>query len=187
MLRDPGDREPAPQPLRAIQAFVNTVDLEHGREEIETPDDLRRLLVRLRLLSRDDLVTADDLARGLELREALRDLLLANNGLPAEAGAIAALERAAAQALLTIRFGADSPELVPRASGVDGALGRLVGIAFTSMAAGTWPRLKACRRDVCHWVFYDQSKNRSSTWCAMSVCGNRTKTRVYRHRQAHSA
>ena len=184
MLRDPGDREPAPQPLRAIQSFVNTVDLEHGHEEIETPDDLRRLLVRLRLLARDDAVTAGDLAQGLEVREALRDLLLANNGLPADGAAYAALERAARQARLTIRFGADSPELVPQAGGVDGALGRLVGIAFTSMAAGTWQRLKACRRDVCHWVFYDQSKNRSSTWCAMSVCGNRTKTRAYRRKQA---
>jgi predicted RNA-binding Zn ribbon-like protein len=52
------------------------------------------------------------------------------------------------------------------------------------MADGSWERLKGCPRDVCHWVFYDRSRNRSSTWCAMSVCGNRTNTRAYRRRLA---
>jgi predicted RNA-binding Zn ribbon-like protein len=33
-------------------------------------------------------------------------------------------------------------------------------------------------------VFYDRSRNRGSHWCAMSVCGNRTKTRRYRARRA---
>jgi predicted RNA-binding Zn ribbon-like protein len=182
MLKDPGGRPPAPQPLRAIQAFVNTVDIEHGREELGTPDELRRLLVRLRLLGGDVAVTDAHLARGLELREALRRLLLSNNGVAVDGAALATLEREAGEARLTIRFGSDSAALEPQAAGVDAALGRLVAIAFTAMAAGTWPRLKACRRDVCHWVFYDRSKNRSSTWCAMSVCGNRTKTRVYRRR-----
>jgi predicted RNA-binding Zn ribbon-like protein len=57
-----------------------------------------------------------------------------------------------------------------------------VGIVYTAIADGTWPRLKACRRDVCGWLFYDRSRNHSAVWCRMAVCGNRTKTKAYRSR-----
>ena len=84
---------------------------------------------------------------------------------------------------LTLRFGSDGAELVAAAPDVNGALAALVGIVATSMAEGTWPRMKACREDACGWAFYDRSRNRSSTWCHMSVCGNRAKTRAYRERR----
>jgi predicted RNA-binding Zn ribbon-like protein len=58
---------------------------------------------------------------------------------------------------------------------VDGAIGRVLAVVYGAMADGSWERLKACPREVCHWVFYDASRNRSGKWCAMSVCGNRTK------------
>jgi predicted RNA-binding Zn ribbon-like protein len=35
-------------------------------------------------------------------------------------------------------------------------------------------------------AFYDRSKNSSRTWCSMSSCGNRAKTRAYRGRR-HAA
>jgi predicted RNA-binding Zn ribbon-like protein len=73
--------------------------------------------------------------------------------------------------------------LKPMRRNVDGALADLVGIVYTAMADGTWSRLKACRRDVCHWLFYDRSRNRSAVWCQMAVCGNRTKTKAYRARR----
>jgi predicted RNA-binding Zn ribbon-like protein len=41
--------------------------------------------------------------------------------------------------------------------------------------------MKACRQ--CEYAFYDRSKNRSATWCAMSICGNRTKNRAYYRRR----
>jgi predicted RNA-binding Zn ribbon-like protein len=182
-LKDPGDRAPAPAPLRAVQAFVNTLDLEHGREVLAGPLELHELLVRERLLDSADTVTESDLRRSLELREALRMLLLANNGGRLDAESLEVLNRAARAAHLSVRFSeGGASDLEPEASGVDAALGRLVAIVYTAMAAGTWRRLKACRRNVCHWVFYDQSRNQSGTWCSMSVCGNRTKTKAYRRR-----
>ncbi len=40
-------------------------------------------------------------------------------------------------------------------------------------------RMKICGN--CGWLFIDRSKNRSRTWCDMSVCGNRVKaSRHYR-------
>jgi predicted RNA-binding Zn ribbon-like protein len=61
-------------------------------------------------------------------------------------------------------------------------LARLAAIVARSQAEGTWPRMKACPNDSCHWAFYDRSRNRSRTWCTMSVCGNRAKARSYRAR-----
>ena len=93
------------------------------------------------------------------------------------------LEQAAARGRLVVRFENGVARLEPAARDVDGALAGLVGIVYTAMADGTWPRLKACRRDVCHWLFYDRSRNRSAVWCQMAVCGNRIKTKAYRERR----
>jgi predicted RNA-binding Zn ribbon-like protein len=184
MMQDPGGRAPAPGALRLVQAFVNTVDLEHGREELDSPRALRELLVRLDLIGKSQPVVEGDLQRARELRAALQALLLANNGGEVDRESLATLDRAARAAHLTVRFDGGVGELVPEASGVDAALGRLIAIVHTAMTAGSWSRLKACRRDICHWIFYDRSRNRSSTWCAMSVCGNRTKTKAYRRRRS---
>jgi predicted RNA-binding Zn ribbon-like protein len=117
------------------------------------------------------------------VRAALRSLALANNGGGATRDELALLEDAGAAGRLVVAFDGGSARLDSTAEGVAGALGTLVGIVYTAMADGTWPRLKACQRDVCGWLFYDRSRNRSARWCQMAVCGNRTKTRAYRARQ----
>jgi predicted RNA-binding Zn ribbon-like protein len=182
MLQDPGNRERAPEPLRLVQAFVNTLDIENGIEELHEPAALDDVLDRIGAWGGTPVAcTEDDLRRALELREALRCLLLANNGLPVDEAAGRTVERVARTAHLGVRIdGAGRARLVAEAPGVDGALGGIVAVAFTAMADGSWARLKACRRDVCHWVYYDRSRNRSSTWCSMLVCGNRTKAKTYR-------
>jgi predicted RNA-binding Zn ribbon-like protein len=187
VLPDPGDRSPAPAPLRTVQAFVNTLDRENGIEELATPAALSAALARAGAADGAELHPDErDLAWAIEVREALRSLLLANvdPALAVAAGDRATLRRAASAAHVTLGLEPGGPLLVPQAGGLDGALGRVVAVAATAIADGSWARLKACPRDVCGWVFYDRSRNRSSRWCAMSVCGNRTKARVYRHRAA---
>jgi predicted RNA-binding Zn ribbon-like protein len=173
------DAEPAPGRLALVERFVNTVDHEHGREMLSSPERLRDLLG----LQRGIRIGAADLRRALEVREALRSLALENNGGAADPRAAGVLEVAAARGRLVIRFGAGASRLEPAARNVDGALADLVGIVHTAMADGTWSRLKACRRDVCGWLFYDRSRNRSAVWCQMAVCGNRVKTKAYRERR----
>ena len=184
MLQDPGGRAPAPGPLREVQLFVNSVDTENGIEELHSPEALRDRLAARGLLDPETAVGQGDLERAIEVREALRVLLLGNNGVPVDDEALRTLEHASEGGRLAIRFGPEGAELVPTVGGVDGALGRLAAISFTAMADGSWRRLKACRREICKWVFYDRSRNGSSTWCSMSVCGNRTKTKAYRRRHA---
>jgi predicted RNA-binding Zn ribbon-like protein len=172
VLNDPGNRSPAPAPLRLVQVFVNTLDIENGVEELSAPEALRSALP----LSAEEPLDEADLAHGLAVREALRALLLANSGAAFAPEARSVLDRAAAAAHLTLELDeAGNARLVPRAGGLDGAIGRLLAVVYGAMADGTWVRLKACPREVCHWVFYDASRNRSGKWCAMSVCGNRTK------------
>ena len=182
--QEPGGREPAPGRLRVVQSFVNTINLEAPEDWIETPQLLAGFLREQRLIGDDDQVHDEDLRRAVELREALRRLLLENNGEPHDPAAAAVVAHAARAAQLTVGVAPHgAAELVPDAGGVDGALGTVVAICAESMLDGSWRRLKACRRDVCHWAFYDHSRNRSGAWCAMSICGNRTKTRVYRRRR----
>jgi len=186
MLPDPGDREPAPQPLRMVQAFVNTVDVENGVEEMTDPAALREILIRIGALDDDaPQLRPADVATALDVREALRELLHGNVGAPVGRAALRLLDRAGSAGALRIRFRAGgSAELESDSATLDGALGKILAVVYASMVAGTWTRLKACPRDVCGWVFYDRSRNASSRWCAMSVCGNRTKIRRFRARTA---
>lgn len=43
-------------------------------------------------------------------------------------------------------------------------------------------RVRVCGGERCHWLFLDETKNRSRRWCDMSVCGNRAKARRHYHR-----
>jgi predicted RNA-binding Zn ribbon-like protein len=186
MLQDPGGRSPAPEPLRLVQAFVNTVDFENGVEELSDPAALAAVLTGLGVLATSAPLVRADLAQALRVREALRALLLGNNGAEVDRSTLETLEEATRLGRLVVRFdGTGRTALVPDADGLDGALGQIVGVVHTAMADGSWLRLKACPRHVCRWVFYDRSKNRSSRWCSMSVCGNRVKTTRYR-RKAHT-
>ncbi|MCA1832955.1 MAG: CGNR zinc finger domain-containing protein [Actinomycetota bacterium] len=174
--------EPAPGPLRLVQEFVNTHDVDDGREDLQTPADLKAWLLERELIE-DEQVHAADVVYARETREALRSMLLANGGATADETAVETVNRAATRAQLTLKFDVDGGSgLKPVARGVDGAIGAILAVAFAAMAEGSWTRLKVCPEETCRVAFYDQSKNRSRRWCSMEVCGNRTKVRAYRQR-----
>jgi predicted RNA-binding Zn ribbon-like protein len=174
----------APAPLRVVQRFVNSVDLENGEDELTSPAALRDWLAERELMAPGERVSKADLERAIDVREGLRALLLANNGMPADAGRIERLDRAVAGAGVRLRFRPGAPPaLEPEGAGVDGALARLMAIVASAVEQGTWARLKACHRDPCFWAFYDNSKNRSGRWCRMEDCGNIEKARAFRQRR----
>lgn len=169
-----------------IKDFINTRDLLDDEEALATPPALASWCAARGLVTPGARATATDLRRALELREALRALLLANNGVEVDlAAANGVLDAAARRAGVELRFGAGGAELLPRTGGISGALGRVVGAVHGAMAEGSWERLKACRADDCLWVFVDHARNRSRAWCSMRECGNRAKARAYRARHRH--
>jgi len=187
----PGGSTPektAPQPLELVQRFVNSVDLESGEDELTDPGALRGWLTERGLIGPGERVTQADLARAIDVREGLRALLMANNGLAIDEERVARLDRASARAGVRVVFRPGSePELAPEGKGVDGAIGSLLAIVAGAAQQGRWQRLKACPRDVCHWAFFDHSKNHSGRWCLMEVCGNIEKARAFRERKRDRA
>jgi predicted RNA-binding Zn ribbon-like protein len=175
----------APGELELVREFVNTLDIETGTEteELSSPRRLRDWLARRRLIPAATKLGESDLARAIEFREALRGLMLANNGGSLRERDVRIVNRATASAELAVRVRDDGRiELEPRGSGLETAIARLAAIVFEATVDGRWQRLKACPADDCHWAFYDHSRNRSGTWCVMAVCGNRSKVRAYRER-----
>lgn len=170
----------APEPLDLIQRFVNTADLEHDEDWLLSPADLAAWLSEV---GYDATVTRRDLAQARDLRASLRALLLANNtGDRYPADACATVNRVGAETRLRPRLYPDgSVALDPQRRGAAAALGEIVGVVALTIVDGSFQRLKACRN--CRWAFYDASRNRSATWCSMTLCGSRLKMRRYRARR----
>jgi predicted RNA-binding Zn ribbon-like protein len=167
--------------LELIQDFVNSADIEEQRDDLLDARGLVGWLALHRLSGPRARASDADAADARAVREALRELLRANNGADVdEAAAAATLDAAARRAGLTVSFGARAIRLVPGEPGVHGALGSVLAAAAEAMADGSWQRLKACRADNCRWAFVDHARNHSRQWCDMRVCGNRQKARVYR-------
>jgi predicted RNA-binding Zn ribbon-like protein len=157
--------------LELVRELVNTLEVETGE------DGLDAWLVR-----RAGRHTPAALARARELREALRELLVANAGGPAAPTAWEALDRQARRSRLHARFDVRGGSLRPDAEGVDRVLGEVLAAVAAATADGSWSRLKACLADDCRWAFVDRSRNASRRWCDMRVCGNRVKARTFRAR-----
>ncbi|GAA3552991.1 CGNR zinc finger domain-containing protein [Amycolatopsis ultiminotia] len=144
-----------------VVAFLNTVDIERGDDLLDDPDLWRRW-------AEDYGVAPNDL---VETRTA-RDSLRAAVGDP----------RLPARPLdLPLRFSLTDagPALV-----TTDAVAAVLAAATRLAIRGDWVRLKICPADDCLWAFYDESRNRSRTWCSMRVCGNREKARSWRARAA---
>lgn len=184
---EPGGRPKAPGRLELLQRFVNSHnhDLPRAWDRLGTAERTQAWLARKGLLDPDERLTAADAARLRELREAFRALAVANQGDAPDPGAIAVVRRAAAAAPLSVAVdAAGRTALAAGATGVDGAVATLLGIFHEARLTGDWLRLKGCRR--CGYAFYDRSRNRSAAWCAMAICGNRTKNRTYYRRRRTS-
>ena len=182
----PAPGQVAPGRLELVRAFVNSADLEDGKDEFGSPDALIAWLAERGLLTSESPVSADDLRNAIALREALRQLLLANHEHDSEPApeAVDVIEVTARRSGLAVSFAPDGLARVsPTRGGVDGALGELLAIIAAAQAEGTWVRLKACPWDTCRWAFYDHSRNRSGVWCDMAVCGNRAKAQAFRARR----
>ena len=176
-----------PGRLELLQRFVNTYshDFPSDWDRIGTPEKAAAWLREKGLVAPGDRVSQADVGRLHELREAIRALAIANQALQPDPAATAAIRELSGEARLEIAFDdTGRTSLEPSGVGVDGAVATLLGILHEAQLSGHWSRMKACRQ--CEYAFYDRSKNRSAAWCAMSICGNRTKNRAYYRRRRNS-
>jgi predicted RNA-binding Zn ribbon-like protein len=181
------DRDTANGVLGLVQAYVNTVDLQDGPDELTDPNTLKGWLVGRDLVNTGAEVRESDLKHALALREAIRRVIGASSGGSVYPVDVATLNEAATASRLRPRFGPDGKaRLEPEVGGVVGAMGRIVAAVFASMAEPEWGRLKLCSSPSCRWAFYDRSRNHSSRWCTMASCGNREKARRFRAHTKHA-
>jgi predicted RNA-binding Zn ribbon-like protein len=167
--------------------FVNTLDLRPFQEDLDSPEALETWFAERELVEPGFHATERDFAEAIELREALRTLLAAKNGVPGDvAAASAVLDSVARDSDLAVRFTPEGLQIEPCLDACGGALGRILATVATAMADGTWTRMKGCRAEDCKWAFVDEARNQSRAWCSMSSCGNRHKAREYRARHAPS-
>ncbi|MBF9130731.1 CGNR zinc finger domain-containing protein [Plantactinospora sp. S1510] len=192
-IEDADARRPAPGRLRLVQDFCNSVDFEGGWDDLAEVDSLVTWL-NANGHPTDVRETGDaEVRRALRFREALRDLLSVP-AIPGQPGSAApepyadrrargriALAEAAAGLPLIVVVG-ETITLAPARAGLPGALAAILAALALGTADGTLSRLKVCQADSCRWVFYDQSRNGSSRWCTMRLCGARNKNRSYRRR-----
>ena len=175
------DRLPAPGPLGLVQAFVNTLDAEAGRDLLAGRETFSAWLQEQGLSSAGPPPGDGDIAAARELREALRALLGVNAGADPDPDAAALVSGMSSRAPVRIEVGPDGAAALQGG----GVVGAVLAAAGTAMLDGSWTRLKACLDPGCGWAFYDRSRNRSGQWCD-TTCGSRHKVRAYRARQRHT-
>jgi predicted RNA-binding Zn ribbon-like protein len=176
--------KPAPGALGLVQDFVNTRNYLQGGDLLGSVEEADRRLAERGLLDSDESVGESGRRRLVDIREALRELLLMHTGVVGPG--VDGMNELVAAVSLGVSFGADGrPDLGPVAG--EGVAERVVALllaeVFRAEAEGRWGRLKACWNPACRWVFYDASKNGLGRWCNMQVCGSRHKMRRYRERQ----
>ncbi len=187
----PGGREPAPGRLGLVQAFANTYwDLEQMTPELwRSPAILTDWLIGRCLLAPGVQLGAADLRLAITVREGVRSMLFEHNGHEPGAAMVVELNSALRECPVTIQFDPldGSPHLVASDGACGGALATLASIIALAQLDDSFGRLKACPGPDCGWAFYDHSRNRTSAWCSMSICGARVKARSYRARRRDKA
>lgn len=182
------EAKPAPGPLRRIQAFINTIDLESGQDRLARIDDARPWLINNQLLAADAAPSPDDLRLLADIREGLRALLIQNSGGPIPDPAVMAPLRAVVESS-GVRAILDESGRMTLGTDDDSLRARLLSLLLVIRDAqldGSWTHMKACANDDCLWAFYDRSRNHGGTWCDMATCGNKLKNRDFRARHRQS-
>lgn len=125
------------------------------------------------------------LAAALELREALRELVLRRKrGETADPARFNAFLRKTAR-YPQLSWGAQGPQLEYRAEEVtpEQVLAPLAELGAQLLSEGDFSLVRECEHPDCTLWFYDRTKSHRRRWCSMALCGNRHKVAEHRKRQ----
>jgi predicted RNA-binding Zn ribbon-like protein len=187
--RDPGDRAPAPGSLRLVQALVNTLNAESGKDLLASADGAALWIAAAGLLPAGSSLSGAQQRALVELREAIRQVLSAHTHRAVDAEAASRLTVALSSCRLAPKVRPDGGVRLICADQdpFTSVVGQIAVVIAEAAAAGTWVRLKSCLGHMCGWAFYDRSASGRSRWCSMELCGARSKMRAYRDRARVSA
>lgn len=173
---------PAPGELRLVQALLGTASAWKTTEELTHRDELAAWLAHWQLVPRGTEISRQELARVLDVREALRALLGARRG-DAVRRAVEVLGGESRPTLVRPRFdAAGGMRYEVETEGFEGAVARVLDAVHAAQLDGSWKRLKLCAAPDCGLAFYDDSPGGRGKWCRES-CGNRRNAAAYRRRQ----
>jgi predicted RNA-binding Zn ribbon-like protein len=171
----------APGSLDLVRQFENTVDLPDGPDRL---DSVEQASAWCRAHGLAPVKNEGHFRLLRAFREALRDVLYANNGEGDSEAAWAGLRPFMASAHLSLEVNPDQGlELRPVSPEDAGPIASLLAIVYEAQVRGTWPRLRACRKASCRFAYFDQTKNASRAWCSMATCGNQAKAQRRRERE----
>ena len=174
---------PAPVSLQRVQSFLNTREAGWPVEPdlLARPGSANRWLRTFQWPTTPRL-TADDLAPLRDLRQSLQAQLQGDR-----------ISTQGRQTDLALQLGElgwkmtlDNEgwlSLSAEGGGWRQVAGTLLGDIYIAQQHDLWPRLKACRNDICSVIFYDSSKNQSRVWCNTQICGNRVNLHASRARR----
>lgn len=159
--------------VRLVLDFLNTVD-------VEKDVDVLRSVTEWHAWTHARELTPGSIDDALRARRVLREA----------AGEPAGDQAAGVDTSHELRIPVDvafrlSPAADPQLV-ADDAVSAVFTAAMRLAVLDDWRRIKICPADDCLWAFYDESRNRSRTWCSMQVCGNRVKARTFRKRGGSS-
>ncbi len=163
--------------------FVATVGERWRRsfERLLGPEDLARWLVESAMLQEPPRVSKRQLESGRSLREAINRL--ARPGVEPAAGDRLELNRWAARPPLAPQL-TEQGELVSVSERPpEAAFATIARDAIDLLTGPLAGRVRECAAPDCALLFVDRSRPGRRRWCAGEACGNRTRTKAYRHRR----
>lgn len=167
--------------------FVATVGERWRRsfERLLGPEDLGRWMGESGWFASPPGVSRRQLAAARDLREAINRL--ARPGIESKPDDSDELNRWAARAPL-------APQLTPRHElewvaqrPVEAMLATIARDAVDLLGGPLAGRIRECAAPDCALLFVDASRPGARRWCSTQSCGNRVRTKAYRHRRKNAA
>lgn len=164
--------------------FVATVGERWRRsfERLISPEDLARWIAETGLVDTPPEVSMRQLAAGRKLREAINRL--ARPGIAPERGDRKELNRWAARQGLAPQLTLDGQLAWAAGSRpVEAMFATIAADAVDLLSGPLAGRIRECAAPDCALLFVDTSRPGQRRWCSTGGCGNRVRTKAYRHRR----
>jgi predicted RNA-binding Zn ribbon-like protein len=167
--------------------FVATVGERWRRsfERLLGPEDFARWMVESGMLNTPPCVSDRHLGTARDLREVINRL--ARPGVEPKRGDRAELNRWSARPSLAPQLTSDGGVAWVADRPVEAMLATLARDAVDLLSGPFAGRIRECAAPDCAILFVDNSRPGRRRWCSTEACGNRARTKAYRHRRTERA